>query len=130
MKAIVLDKPTLTAAMKVVWQLIEDADGLQYPARQVQLMTDITNVLVPFGFDCETTIVWDYFKEGTLVNYFCGFYPYRIDVSCGKPKAVVGSFSFAWHDRLPIEVNKKRLTEHFHELYLKMNLYLTNLKKQ
>ena len=58
--------------MKVVWQLIEDADGLQYPARQVQLMTDITNVLVPFGFDCETTIVWDYLKEGTLVNYFCG----------------------------------------------------------
>ena len=116
--------------MKVVWQLIEDADGLQYPARQVQLMTDITNVLVPFGFDCETIIVWDYLKEGTLVNYYCGFYPYRIDVSCGKPKAVVGSFCFAWHDKLPIEVNKKKLTERFHELYLKMNLYLTNLKKQ
>ena len=130
MKSLFLDKPTLTAAMKVVWQLIEDADGLQYPARQVQLMTDITNVLVPFGFDCETTIVWDYLKEGTLVNYYCGFYPYRIDVTCGKLKAVVGSFSFAWLDRLPIEVNKKKLTERFHELYLKMNLYLTNLKKQ
>ena len=126
MKQLPLNTTTLNLIMRVVLQIIEDAEHLEWPARQAQLITDIGNVLGAFGIDTTMRTSWYYDKSRVNVSGYFAYWMKTNLEGATKPIALVADFTYYFYQDCSSAQHKKGLCEKFSKFYRSLINYLKN----
>ncbi|MBR5698425.1 MAG: hypothetical protein IKX44_07380 [Prevotella sp.] len=124
MKAIPLDTNNFKAVMKVVFQLIENADQLDFPAYQAQLITNISNVLAPFGFESTMDHEWLFNKQEPRIRCFFMYWPYYDGPVSRAPKQSVSCFAYFFYGFFSAAEHKELLRKEFSKFQQSILNYL------
>ena len=118
MKPKQLSLNTFNDLLRHTWCMICQKEGINYEPQQVQLCTEITNLLAPYGIDVTTHRHWTVPKDNNHVDIFLSFW------NPGDTKEAVASKLIDFSDVADNGSSRLNLYMQFRQFLLQLQLKL------